>query len=314
MVKIGDKLKSLRSEKKMTQRELAEKLNVSAQAVSRWENDEVEPSLETLGQLATIFEISVDELFGKEPPVRRCEDTSTDDTVSGNNDESSAAKTAEMLRAEVRSVMTEQRPVLGVCEDCNKPLYDARDIVRIRHTEGAATVLCVKCNARRELTLHERERNELLDNRRRAWIWSTIAGVAFFLLSIIGAFAPEEKNPSYLLIGLIGGLVLFAFLSCCFLDNTFVGEMWTTIAHWGFVDMPGVIFSLDFDGIVFLIAAKILFAILGFLLAAASVVLATVLGLVVGIFAFPFALIISNRELAKEKNEIKRLTAIANAA
>ncbi len=90
--------------------------------------------------------------------------------------------------------------------------------------------------------------------------------------------------------------------------------MWTTIAHWGFVDMPGVIFSLDFDGIVFLIAAKILFAILGFLLAAASVVLATVLGLVVGIFAFPFALIISNRELAKEKNEIKRLTAIANAA
>ena len=115
MVKIGDKLKSLRSEKKMTQRELAEKLNVSAQAVSRWENDEVEPSLETLGQLATIFEISVDELFGKEPPVRRCEDTSTDDTVSGNNDENSAAKTAEMLRAEVRSVMTEQRPVLGVC-------------------------------------------------------------------------------------------------------------------------------------------------------------------------------------------------------
>lgn len=314
MVKIGDKLKSLRSEKKMTQRELAEKLNVSAQAVSRWENDEVEPSLETLGQLATIFEISVDELFGKEPPVRRCEDTSTDGTVSGNNDESSAAKTAEMLRAEVRSVMTEQHPVLGVCEDCNKPLYDGRDIVRIRHTEGAATVLCVKCNARRELTLHERERNELLDNRRRAWIWSTIAGVAFFLLSIIGAFAPEEKNPSYLLIGLIGGLVLFAFLSCCFLDNTFVGEMWTTIAHWGFVDMPGVIFSLDFDGIVFLIAAKILFAILGFLLAAASVVLATVLGLVVGIFAFPFALIISNRELAKEKNEIKRLTAIANAA
>ena len=46
----------------------------------------------------------------------------------------------------------------------------------------------------------------------------------------------------------------------------------------------------------------------------AAIVLATVLGLVVGIFAFPFALIISNRELAKEKNEIKRLTAIANAA
>ena len=61
MVKIGDKLKSLRSEKKMTQRELAEKLNVSAQAVSRWENDEVEPSLETLGQLATSLSMNCSE-------------------------------------------------------------------------------------------------------------------------------------------------------------------------------------------------------------------------------------------------------------
>ncbi len=314
MVKIGDKLKTLRNEKKMTQKELAEKLNVSAQAVSRWENDEVEPSLETLGQLATIFEISVDELFGKEPPVRRREDTSAGGAASGNDSAPDVSETVEMLRAEVRSVMTEQRPVLGVCEDCNKPLYDAQDIVRIKHEEGAATVLCVKCNAQRELQFHERECSELRGSRRRAWIWSTIAGVAFFILSIIGAFAPEEKNPSDLLIGLVGGLALFAFVSCCILDNTFVGEMWTTIAHWGFVDMPGVIFSLDFDGIVFLIAAKILFAILGFLLAAASVVLATVLGLVVGIFVFPFALIISNRELAKERDAIKRLTAVVNAA
>lgn len=314
MVKIGDKLKSLRSEKKMTQRELAEKLNVSAQAVSRWENDEVEPSLETLGQLATIFEISVDELFGKEPPVRHREDTSDGDTVGGNNGENGATKTAEMLRAEVRSVMTEQRPVLAVCEDCNKPLYDGKDIVRERHSEGGSTVRCVRCNAKRQMRQHKFSLDELEEERRRAWRWSTVAAIALFIISLFVALGPEEKHPLYILVGFGCALALFAFLFCCFLDNTFVGEMWTTIAHWGFVDMPGVIFELDFDGIVFLIAVKIIFAILGFLLATASVILATLLGLVVGVFAFPFALTISNRELAKERDAIKRLSAVVNAA
>ena len=62
---------------------------------------------------------------------------------------------------------------------------------------------------------------------------------------------------------------------------------------------------------MFLIATKILFAILGFLLATASVIFATVVGLVVGIFAFPFALVISNREIAEEKREIGKWKALA---
>lgn len=309
MVKIGEKLKSLRNEKRMTQKDLAERLNVSAQAVSRWENDDVEPSLETLGQLATIFEVSVDELFGKEPPAKRQEPTSasTPEDTAGSREE-----TANAIRTEVQQAVAAQRPVLGVCEDCNRPLYDGKEIVRERHAEGAATTLCVKCNARRRLRERNLALSELQEERRRAWIWSSVAAIALFICSFIAAFGSEQKHPIYILYGLGCSLALFAFLVCCFLDNTFVGEMWTTIAHWGFVDMPGVIFSLDFDGIVFLIAAKILFAILGFLLAAASVALATVLGLVVGIFAFPFAIGISNREMAEEKNEIAKWNRLAN--
>ncbi len=65
MIQIGEKIRELRNQKRMTQKDLAEQLNVTAQAVSRWENNEVEPSLETLGQMASIFEITMDELFGK---------------------------------------------------------------------------------------------------------------------------------------------------------------------------------------------------------------------------------------------------------
>ena len=289
MVRIGEKLKSLRNEKKMTQKDLAEQLNVSAQAVSRWENDDVEPSLETLGQLATIFNVSVDELFGKEPPEKR---QAAPEAVAPAAD---AEQTAAAVRAEVQKVMTEQRPVLAVCEDCNKPLYDGKDIVREKH----------------QMQAHQFSLDELQEERRRAWIWSTVAAIALFVISLFVALGPGEKHPLYILVGLGCALALFAFLSCCFLDNTFVGEMWCSIAHWGFVDMPGIIFGLDFDGIVFLIATKILFAILGFLLATASVIFATVVGLVVGVFAFPFALVISNREIAEEKREIGKWKALA---
>ncbi len=305
MVRIGEKLKTLRNEKKMTQKDLAEQLNVSAQAVSRWENDDVEPSLETLGQLATIFNVSVDELFGKEPPEKR---QAAPETVAPAAD---AEQTAAAVRAEVQKVMTEQRPVLAVCEDCNKPLYDGKDIVREKHSEGGSTVRCVRCNAKHQMQAHQFSLDELQEERRRAWIWSTVAAIALFIISLFVALSPGEKHPLYILVGLGCALALFAFLSCCFLDNTFVGEMWCSIAHWGFVDMPGIIFGLDFDGIVFLIATKILFAILGFLLATASVIFATVVGLVVGVFAFPFALVISNREIAEEKREIGKWKALA---
>ena len=54
---IGANIKKLRLEHGMTQKNLADKLFVSAQAVSRWENNEVEPSISTILELAKIFEI-----------------------------------------------------------------------------------------------------------------------------------------------------------------------------------------------------------------------------------------------------------------
>ena len=62
------------------------------------------------------------------------------------------------------------------------------------------------------------------------------------------------------------------------------------IFSWGFVTMPGLIFTLDLDGIIWLLTVKLLFWILGFILAALCGILAIVLGLVVSVFVYPFAL------------------------
>lgn len=61
---INDKIKDLRKAQKWTQEELAERLNVSPQAVSRWETNATFPDIELLPDIASVFEISVDELLG----------------------------------------------------------------------------------------------------------------------------------------------------------------------------------------------------------------------------------------------------------
>lgn len=60
MTHLAQQLKSLRTAKKMSQDDLAEKLYISRQAISKWETDEATPDLDKLVQLADIFKVSLD--------------------------------------------------------------------------------------------------------------------------------------------------------------------------------------------------------------------------------------------------------------
>lgn len=59
-----DVLYRLRKEKGLSQEELAEKLFVTRQAVSRWETGETTPHVETLKQLSQLFDVSINTLLG----------------------------------------------------------------------------------------------------------------------------------------------------------------------------------------------------------------------------------------------------------
>lgn len=62
-LKIGTIIKKLRTERGITQEELANKMNVSFQAVSKWENNQTTPDISILPQLALFFGVSIDTLF-----------------------------------------------------------------------------------------------------------------------------------------------------------------------------------------------------------------------------------------------------------
>lgn len=59
---LGEKILKLRSTAKMSQGDLAEKLNVSRQSISKWETNQSVPELDKLIQLSDLFQISMDEL------------------------------------------------------------------------------------------------------------------------------------------------------------------------------------------------------------------------------------------------------------
>ena len=67
MTAIGNNIKSNRQKFGITQEQLAEKINVTRQAVSNWENGKTEPDIETLTKIAQIFDISIDELVDGVP-------------------------------------------------------------------------------------------------------------------------------------------------------------------------------------------------------------------------------------------------------
>ena len=63
MVNMGNKLKTLRTQKKLTQKQVAEKLGIHQSNVSDWENNVSRPEYENLIKLAEIYEVSVCDLL-----------------------------------------------------------------------------------------------------------------------------------------------------------------------------------------------------------------------------------------------------------
>ena len=60
---FGDRIKTLRTAHNYSQVQLAQKLDVSKQTVSNWENNNILPSIEMLVKISTFFSVSTDYLL-----------------------------------------------------------------------------------------------------------------------------------------------------------------------------------------------------------------------------------------------------------
>ena len=60
---LSDKIKDLRKKDEITQKELAEKIFVSRQTISNWENNKSYPSMEFVHSISNLFNVSIDSLI-----------------------------------------------------------------------------------------------------------------------------------------------------------------------------------------------------------------------------------------------------------
>lgn len=309
---VGENIRKQREAKGLTQKELADKVFVTPQAISRWEKDAVEPSVETLKQMAILFGISIDDLV---------KDQSAGKTMPENQQNIAIVlpppATAPKPESEVPASAAASK-LLGVCIRCGKAIYEGDQFdygsktisyygkghrhEKVRYSlspEGSGhDFLCQNCVDDINAVARQESHNRAVavkSRHHKAWGWSIFAGVvALFLVIVIGVTLlknNEQAGGTWILS--LSPLIAYMFFSLVFVlisSNTFVSDVFMEIVSFAFVKMPGVIFSLDFDGVVFLIAVKILFALLGFLLFTSVFLLAVVVSGLFSMFMFPVAL------------------------
>ncbi len=265
---IGQNIKRLRTERQLTQKALAEKLFVTAQAVSRWENGEVEPSVSTISEIARIFGVSADEILGIQTEKRAPEQPQ---------------EQAPPIHIIYNEYTEPQRPVLGVCEKCNQPIYDGKNLIR-----NDSHILCRKCQ---NAILQQQKALQIErghTRRKRSILFGAILAALLLITGIV--VAAVNQRPSCIIWFLAAAILGFTLLSCCILNNNFIGDMVLSIFEFGFIKFPGVIFSWDLDGIIWLITIKLSFWLLSVVLACATGALAILIGGIVSLFVYPFAL------------------------
>ncbi len=268
----GEKIASLRKAKGMTQAELGTELNVTFQAVSKWERGESYPDFDTMSRLAKLFGV----------PLSYFE---------ADDGEAETAATAEM---------PEQKVMLGVCKDCGRTVYEGEEAT----TEPA--LVCSKCaerkkqEAKRAADEAEKQKRAAeqakLDKthkiRNRGLIWAGIIIGVIIILGIVG-LVKDPTNVGYTL----GGMAIILVFGYTFVAQLFWDGVVADITFFGgkIVGMPGVIFSLDLDGVIFLVVVKILFAIIKFIIWLATFLAAAVVAMIISPFTFFFALRKLNR-------------------
>ncbi len=111
---IGAFIAVLRKAAGMTQRELAERLNVSDKSVSRWERDECAPDLSLIPVIAEIFDVTTDELLRGERKAAVNEPAETAEETSAYIREKSTKQFQNLLRIQQMRLKERSLITLGV--------------------------------------------------------------------------------------------------------------------------------------------------------------------------------------------------------
>ncbi len=290
---LGQKIKKLRTEKSLTQKDLADQLHVTFQTVSKWESGTNEPDIATLKELSKFFGCSFDYLLNDDEETPKEEEKPEPEVV---------VKEVPVIK---ETIIVHQNEA-HVCAKCGLDIPEdelvSEDVTKKeRHGRHTRTVSIGQTYYHKHCL--EEVKKERAEAARRAKIarassskkkcfgWGIAAGVTGLGIALaIFLTHTDAVNPALgVLFSVLIAYGMFAMLYCI-LSGSYIGDVFVWCAGLS-IKFPGLIFSWDLEGFAWLIAMKILFAILGFLIGVFALLFAIAFSAALGMVSFPFVLI-----------------------
>ncbi len=277
----GEKIVQLRKSKGMTQAALGAELNVTYQAVSKWERDEATPDFATMSRIAKLFDV----------PLSFFEE-------DGESPEPASAQPAEPAEEKEPPEHPAVLAMLGVCTRCGKVVNEEN------LGESQPKLLCKTCKEeiakekreaeaqRKRAEAAKRESAELAEKMRKAdyhrvrnrgLIASAFITPAVIAATVLLGVFIDAIPPWAVVVGVAFDLVfIYPFIAQLFWDGIVLDIV---LAGVKIIGTPGIIFTFDLEGFFFLIVMKILFAVLKFVVLMVCVFFMAFVGIVVAPFA-----------------------------
>lgn len=289
---LGGKIKMLRVRNRLTQKDLADQVHVTFQTVSKWENDENEPDVATLRELAKTFNCSIDYLTS--PDEEEQQESVVTPVVAPN--------TTTQPVVEQKTVVVHQKE-MHVCERCKKDIPDGElemEQILVRpggrghravYRQGYYHKSCLETKHKEDAAKKLAARKARSSSaKKKCFGWSIASGILALVVALIVLIGTKLVSVGAA-IGLcfLAGYGIFSMIYCI-LAGSYIGDVFVWCAKLS-IRFPGIIFSWDFGGIIFLITMKVLFAVLGFLIGLFALGFAIALSSALGMVSFPFVLI-----------------------
>ena len=245
---VGQKIKKLRIEKGLTQKDLADQLHVTFQTVSKWEKDENEPDIATLRELAKLFGCSFDYLLSED-----------DEEAPKEVVEEPVVKEVPVIK---ETIVIHQNE-MHVCARCGKDIPEnelvSEDVTKKERHGRTTRTVSVGQTYYHKACLEEvkKERAEAAARAKRAkasrskklsFGWGIAGGiVAFVVTLLILLLAPAAKEAIHpavaVLLSILAGYGIFSMLYCI-ISGSYIGEVFVWCAGLS-IKLPGLIFSWD---------------------------------------------------------------------
>lgn len=271
----GQKIAQLRKDANLTQAQLGKQLNVSAQAVSKWEHSQAEPDLTMICKLCALFDISTDDFL------------------------ESATKSDYSEKGE----KTALESAYGVCVGCGvlvseDNLGQKEPKLMCKHCYSDYSQGILQLEEEKQSAISQDHKNDI-KKKKKSIILGLVAMAVVIAIGLTTSILTAEGTmlAISIFITLFFSYGAYALVGELILD---MGDAVLSIIEFFIespIQLPMLIFDLDGDSLVVFFIFKIALSVLGFIVGVVLFLIGLVVGSVVSAFIFPFHMAKLNKRI-----------------